>query len=161
MLKTDKSSDFPDQWNEFVKWALDIKKNSPSFKPCIPFFISNRWYLEKPQNIWSVWFNYYIYRKGWYSLYINYSIYPYEDDDSYYSLIKNSRADGLHFKRNSSDPLGMQDKVEFLLEVPPKMFLPPQRYPLYDYHFKFLRDSSALDNRWRIMSGVENQCILK
>ena len=53
----------------------------------------------------------------------------------------------------------MQDKLEFLLEPPPKMLLPPVSYKLYDFHKHFVPDTRVLEDRWRLMSGISDRCI--
>ena len=157
---------FPTHWNNFVDWATEVKSNMPDFHPCIPYFINNGWYNQGPTHIWTIWFNYYIYMHGLYSLYFNYA--PYDKDGRYFSLLKNHRSTGLHFngsggfivarkvKKRAPD---MQDKVELLLEPPPKMLLPPMSYNLYDFHFQFVPDPRVLDDRWRLMSGISDRCI--
>ncbi len=156
---------FPTQWNNFVDWAINIKTKIPDFHPCIPFFFNNIWYIQKPGHIWTIWFNYYIYMQGMSSLYINYA--RYDEDGRYFSLLKNHRAQGLHFdgkggaigaKKVVARKPDMQDKLEFLMEPPPKMLLPPTSYPLYDFHLQFVSNPKVLDDRWRLMSGISERC---
>lgn len=150
---------FPSHWNAFVKWAADVRKAEPSFQPCIPFFFNNIWYLKKPTHIWTIWFNYYIYMHGLYSMYVNYA--RYDTDGRYFSLLKNHRSNGLHFKskpKSSKRKPDMQDMLEFLMEPAPKMFLPPASYPLYDFHLQSVPDSDKLAERWRFMSNINDKC---
>lgn len=149
---------FPSHWNAFVRWATSIRKSQPDFQPCVPFLFNNIWYLNKPTHIWTIWFNYYIYMHGLYSMYVNYA--RYDVDGRYFSLLKNHRANGLHFKskpKTKRKP-DMQDLLEFLMEPAPKMFLPPASYPLYDFYLQSVGDAQLLGDRWRFMSGIGDKC---
>jgi hypothetical protein len=163
---------FPTQWNNFVDWAVKVKKDMPNFHPCVPYFFNNVWYNQKPGHIWTIWFNYYIYMHGMYSLYINYA--RNDEDGRFFSLLKNHRAQGLHFKGKPGVGAAagggatvnahvkkvvarkpdMQDRLEFLTESPPKMLLPPTSYPLYDFHMQYVSNSDVLSERWRFTSGI-------
>lgn len=151
---------FPGHWNTFVKWAKEVRSSSPDFKPCVPFFFNNIWYLKNPSHIWTIWFNYYIYMHGLYSLYINYA--RFDTDGRYFSLLKNHRATGLHFKakpKSAHHKLDMQDKLEFILAPPsPNIPVPTAMYPLYDFHLQSVSKAELLSDRWRFMSNIKDKC---
>lgn len=135
---------FPHHWNSFVQWARDVRKKSPEFQPCVPYFYSNNWVLKKQPHFWTVWFNYYAYINGLYSLYVNYARFD-SDDGKRFALFRSQH-------RHLSNSLNM------LQEPAPKMFLPTASYPLYDFHLNLVANSLYLNDRWRLMSGVEDKC---
>lgn len=135
---------FPHHWNAFVQWAKEVRRQDPQFQPCIPFFYSNGWIIKKQPHFWSVWFNYYAYMNGLYSLYINYARFDGEDGKRY-SLFRSQRHSG--------------SQLHLLNEPAPKMFLPSASYPLYDFHLNLVGNAQLLSDRWRIVSGVDDKCL--
>lgn len=148
-------------WNDFVSWAT-VNHANPSFSPCIPYLFSNKWYLQSPTKIWSIWFNHYVYKFGLYSVYINYNqLCP----DSKCSLVLNHRERGLHFDPSTAqvvDALPVSEEVMYL-EPPPResVFWPLAHYSLYDFFFATVLNEKTLPDRWRLVSGINNTCVVK
>jgi hypothetical protein len=133
---------FPGHWNAFVNWSKEIRAKDVSFQPCIPFFYSNNWLTKRHPHIWMVWFNYYSFMHGLYSLYINYA--RHDEGGKRVSLVKSQKSNAA--------------LVNFLELPAPKMFLPSATYPLYDFHLNLVSNAQVLSDRWRLMSAVEDKC---
>ena len=145
---------FPRHWNAFVEWAL-VAREAKEFKPCVPYLFCNKWYLDRPQHIWSIWFNYYVYQTGITNLYINYNHYHPKID---YGLLINYREDGLHFsKSNTSNAFTNVLLINESMTI--KMY-PLERYPLYNFFFNRVRNEKSLKHQWRLTSTFGNRsCI--
>jgi hypothetical protein len=145
---------YPGHWNAFVKWAL-VARQTKDFNPCVPYLFCNKWYLDRPQHIWSIWFNYYVYQTGLTNLYINYNHYHPDLD---YGLLINYRENGLHFSKDNrtstfSNVLLINESMSI------KMY-PLSRYPLYNFFFNRVRNEKSLKQQWRLTSNFGNRsCI--
>ena len=145
---------FPQHWNAFVKWGLEARQNK-SFSPCIPYLFCNKWYLDRPQHIWSIWFNYYVYQTGIVNLYINYNHYNSELD---YGLLINYRESGLHFVKDNRN--NEYANAQLINESMALRLLPLDRYPLYNFFFHRVKSETVLKNQWRFTSNFGNRsCI--
>lgn len=140
---------FPQHWREFLNW-IQVKQlqyegvSFSGFQPCVPTLLSNRWWQPKPHKVWEQWFIRFIYEKGWYNVYTNFP--------GTISLVGNYREAGENFKETKGLMNSVIDHLtENLLMTPPLSSL-----PLYDFHFKRIRDPSLLSVRNSIMYGTPN-----
>mmetsp|Transcript_24438 Transcript_24438/g.35065 ORF Transcript_24438/g.35065 Transcript_24438/m.35065 type:complete len:892 (+) Transcript_24438:22-2697(+) len=149
---------FPRHWNAFVKWALPARQlhSRGAFTPCVPYLFCNKWYLDRPQHIWSIWFNYYVYQTGLTNLYVNYHHYSALHD---FGLLINYRENGLHFSSKAGPPSEFANVImineSFALQLQPL-----QKYPLYNFFFHSVKNELELKNQWRFTSAFGNRsCI--
>ena len=143
---------FPQHWNAFVRWSRRMKRSQPDFIPCVPYFFSNRFLLQ-PNQMWSLWFTYYVYFHGLYSLYLNFPAY---NDEAEYGHIVVTRADVPN-----SDVRGPQFKNVVLVNDSIQLNLAPLAYyPLFDFFFQKVDDPNVLKDRWRYISNVKDLCVM-
>jgi hypothetical protein len=126
---------FPQPWREFVAWTA-IKRRDPSYVPCVPGLLSNKWAAEVGK-VWSPYFVRFAYERGLYALYYNH---PYGA-----ALITNHREPGLHFngtvKAEEVVPLvATAADAQVLLDALPRL----ADAPLYDYHMRPVSNTSVL-----------------
>jgi hypothetical protein len=148
---------FPRHWNAFVQWALPARERHGrgEFSPCVPYLFCNKWYLDRPQHIWSIWFNYYVYQTGLTNLYVNYNNYSASQD---FGLLINYRENGLHFtKKKVSNEFANVIMINDTLN----MELPPLKsLPLYNFFFNLIDNEVILKHQWRFTSAYGNKsCI--
>jgi hypothetical protein len=140
-------------WESAVQWAIAIKREQPTFEPCIPYFFSNR-YLLKANSMWSLWFNYYIFYHGLYILYLNYGVYCSENADC--GMLVVHELEDKRANMRIKQFLSVQ-----LISVPVELHpAPVAYYPLYDFFFQKVDSELALKDRWRFVSHIKDQCIV-
>ena len=145
---------YPRHWNAFVEWALKARQQV-GFDPCVPYLFCNKWYLDRPHHIWSIWFNYYVYQTGLTNLYLNYN---YLDKQKDYGLLINYRENGLHFSKKK---LQSEFANVILINETMKIPLPSlTSFPLYNFFFAAVDNEELLRHQWRFTSNFgNNSCI--
>ena len=142
---------YPQHWNGFARWARRMKRSQPDFMPCVPYFFSNRFLLQ-PNQMWSLWFTYYAFFHGLYSLYVNYPAY---NDAAEYGHIIVNRPDII------TEVRGQQFKNVVLVNESTQLNLAPLAYyPLFDFFFQKVDNPSVLKDRWRFISNFKDLCVM-
>eukprot|EP01036_Dinobryon_divergens_P028549 gene28549-37507_t len=142
---------YPGHWNAFVEWAL-VARQAKDFNPCIPYMFCNRWYLDRPENIWSIWFNYYVYQTGLTNLYINYNHYHPDLD---YGLLINYRENGLHFSKKK---ISREFSNVILIRNVMNLTMPALvSFPVYNFFFRVVENENILKYQWRFTSNYGNR----
>lgn len=62
---------FPEHWREFRRY-FDERRAFDSLKPRLGGLITDYWYQQKGEKIWTPWFIRFVYAKGYYCLYTNF-----------------------------------------------------------------------------------------
>ena len=146
---------FPQHWREFVTWLRE-KQFQPAqgtsnlpvpFKPCVPGVLSNDWWQNKTQKVWSQWFIRFAYEQGWYNVYTNFPVDEAQAspafDSNQTSLVANYREAGDNFNRTK----GMMNPITLTL-TPDMLAMPPLRtLPLFDFHFHRVSEPALLSLR--------------
>ena len=144
---------FPQHWNAFARWFRRTRRMQPDFVPCVPYFFSNR-FLLKPNQMWTLWFNYYAFFHGLYSLYLTYPSYR-PDDSAEYGLLVVNRVDvdSPHVRTSQFADLKLVNESVQLNLAP----LP--YYPVFDFFFQKVDLPQVLRDRWRFVSHVRDPCV--
>eukprot|EP01037_Dinobryon_pediforme_P018865 gene18865-19190_t len=144
---------FPQHWNAFARWFRRTRRMQPDFVPCVPYFFSNR-FLLKPNQMWTLWFNYYAFFHGLYSLYLTYPSYR-PDESAEYGLLVVNRVDvdSPHVRTSQFADLKLVNESVQLNLAP----LP--YYPVFDFFFQKVDLPQVLRDRWRFVSHVRDPCV--
>jgi hypothetical protein len=148
---------FPRHWNAFVDWAVEAR-NQTGFKPCVPYMVSNSWYLQAPEKIWSIWFNYFVYHSGLTNLYINFN---HLSSKTNYALLINYRENGLHYLEKDNRTKEIVKNTAVYINPSMTIKLPPMnRIPVYNFFFRLVKNENLLQHQWRFTSNYADQCTL-
>jgi len=120
---------FPEPWKDFQLWyenQVALKK-----EPCVPSFVSNKWWRRTPNSVWSVWHLAWAFQKGMYSLYFHFP-------HSQKGLVSNERLIGENFKEDHGQ------LNNNLIDISPTEYNDNGSYkfenirdlPFYDFHFR-------------------------
>jgi len=140
-------------WESVIQWTRAIRREQPSFEPCLPYFFSNR-YLLKANNMWSLWFNYYIFYHGLYILYLNYGAHCSEYADCGLLVVHRSE------EEQASTRMKQFLDVSLINEPVQLHPAPVAYYPLYDFFFQKVDNEIVLKDRWRFVSNIKDHCIV-